>query len=597
MKNLVISNNDNLWSKEYTNILVGDWCFLGYEKKSSFNKLKYEIFDSHWSNPDKLNKDIKYLQSNIWDEAIDFLSSELNNYHGVSLPKKYWENLVKGWLVIFVPIVFDRYETLRLIKFHNKNLNLKAKIFEFDDNKFIPNETFEFSTDISLRNDWTHWINSKLVKYLDIDFELVSKLDDNNYLQSSNPENNIITINTRQRSNILKYKKISFYRRICEKIGLFKIFKRKLAIIDCHFSKFDKIILFLMFGQIPERYAPDFFEYSKKKDLNFRKKYCDLNIKEKNFFNFLKQNLLLAIPKSFLEDYKDLVKHQKDSDWPKKPNIILSSIGGHYNDIFNIYAAEKRLLGSKLIYAQHGGVYGVSKFNFGEFLENKADRFLTWGWKKEEKHFPLFFLGKDVKKVKKNTNATGIIMSATNFFNIPYQPRAAPNDSTETRMYVNNINNFLAHLDKKLYSKFDVNYADFNRVPNLRDEIKFKEVKFQNLTESVVKRSVNYKLVIETINSTGFLENLYYNVPFIALFDKRYCPLDEEAKKYYKNLENSKIIFYNPIDAAKHVNEIYDDVYSWWNSADLQKGRKIFCEKYARKRNNFFNNWKKAFEF
>ena len=90
---------------------------------------------------------------------------------------------------------------------------------------------------------------------------------------------------------------------------------------------------------------------------------------------------------------------------------------------------------------------------------------------------------------------------------------------------------------------------------------------------------------------------MYYNVPFIALFDKKYCPLDEEAKKYYKNLENSKIIFYNPIDAAKHVNEIYDDVYSWWNSADLQKGRKIFCEKYARKRNNFFNNWKKAFEF
>ena len=597
MKNLVISNNDNLWSKEYTNILVGDWCFLGYEKKSSFNKLKYEIFDSHWSNPDKLNKDIKYLQSNIWDEAIDFLSSELNNYHGVSLPKKYWENLVKGWLVIFVPIVFDRYETLRLIKFHNKNLNLKAKIFEFDDNKFIPNETFEFSTDISLRNDWTHWINSKLVKYLDIDFELVSKLDDNNNLYSSNPRNNIININTKIRTSSLKYQKRSLYKKIFEKIGLFKIFKRKLAIIDCHISKFDKIILFLMFGQIPERYAPDFFEYSKKKDLNFRKKYCDLNIKEKNFFNFLKQNLLLAIPKSFLEDYKDLVKHQKDSDWPKKPNIILSSIGGHYNDIFNIYAAEKRLLGSKLIYAQHGGVYGVSKFNFGEFLENKADRFLTWGWKKEEKHFPLFFLGKDVKKVKKNTNATGIIMSATNFFNIPYQPRAAPNDSTETRMYVNNINNFLAHLDKKLYSKFDVNYADFNRVPNLRDEIKFKEVKFQNLTESVVKRSVNYKLVIETINSTGFLENLYYNVPFIALFDKRYCPLDEEAKKYYKNLENSKIIFYNPIDAAKHVNEIYDDVYSWWNSADLQKGRKIFCEKYARKPNNFLKSWKKAFEF
>ena len=73
MKNLVISNNDNLWSEEFINILVGDWCFLGYEDKCSHNKFKYEIFDSHWSNLNKLNDDIKYLQSKVWDEVIDFI--------------------------------------------------------------------------------------------------------------------------------------------------------------------------------------------------------------------------------------------------------------------------------------------------------------------------------------------------------------------------------------------------------------------------------------------------------------------------------------------------------------------------------------------
>ena len=40
MKNLVISNNDNLWSEEFINILVS--CFLGYEDKCSHNKFKYK---------------------------------------------------------------------------------------------------------------------------------------------------------------------------------------------------------------------------------------------------------------------------------------------------------------------------------------------------------------------------------------------------------------------------------------------------------------------------------------------------------------------------------------------------------------------------
>ena len=213
MKNLVISNNDNLWSEEFINILVGDWCFLGYEDKCSHNKFKYEIFDSHWSNLNKLNDDIKYLQSKVWDEVIDFISLELNKYHGVSLPKKYWENVLMGWLVIFIPMAFDRYETLNLIKKRSNNSNLKTKIFEFDDTKFISNETFEFSTDVSLTNDWTHWINSKIVKYLEIDFELLSKLEVNNNLQSSTPENNIIKINTKKRTNALKNNK-KFYKNI-----------------------------------------------------------------------------------------------------------------------------------------------------------------------------------------------------------------------------------------------------------------------------------------------------------------------------------------------------------------------------------------------
>ena len=81
------------------------------EDKCSHNKFKYEIFDSHWSNLNKLNDDIKYLQSKVWDEVIDFISLELNKYHGVSLPKILGKRTY-GLAGDFYSNGFDRYETL-----------------------------------------------------------------------------------------------------------------------------------------------------------------------------------------------------------------------------------------------------------------------------------------------------------------------------------------------------------------------------------------------------------------------------------------------------------------------------------------------------
>ena len=104
MKNLVISNNDNLWSEEFINILVGDWCFLGYEDKCSHNKFKYEIFDSHWSNLNKLNDDINIYRVAVWDEVIDFLFLELKQISRSFFTKKILENVLMGWLVIFIPM-------------------------------------------------------------------------------------------------------------------------------------------------------------------------------------------------------------------------------------------------------------------------------------------------------------------------------------------------------------------------------------------------------------------------------------------------------------------------------------------------------------
>ena len=42
-----------------------------------------------------------------------------------------------------------------------------------------------------------------------------------------------------------------------------------------------------------------------------------------------------------------------------------------------------------------------------------------------------------------------------------------------------------------------------------------------------------------------------------------------------------KVFFDNPVDAAKHVNNIWDDVPLWWNSREVKSAISKFIDEYA----------------
>ena len=99
------------------------------------------------------------------------------------------------------------------------------------------------------------------------------------------------------------------------------------------------------------------------------------------------------IPKSFLEGFLDL-QFLYPKSWSKKPNVIFTSNAFWQNTIFAHYCAEKKLNGTKLVFGQHGGGYGISSYFFDEkHILDISDIYINWGWKKSVKSKPLgFFL-------------------------------------------------------------------------------------------------------------------------------------------------------------------------------------------------------------
>ena len=597
MKNLVISNNKVIWSKEYKNILLGEWCLEGVKNQHNFQKFNYEILKSFWSEEKNTLANVKLIQNELWDKIINFISVELNNYHKTNFDKKYWEIIVAGWLIVYLPMLFERFGALKSVKEKFISNEITSKFFLFNYEKFIPNNTFHFRSVISLSNNWNHWINSEIIQYLHINFEKVEKLDENNNLNSSstNDQDNLIIKNTRNMENKLTRDNNNLFSKIKSKIKKLCFQNYKIIIIDCYISKLEKLFLYVISLSLPAKFFTPYYEITKTIDTKFRNKNVEQD-HEKDFLNFFKSIFFKSVPKSFIEDYVKIKSTHQNSYWPKKPKVILTSIANIYNDVFNNYCSEKKLLNTKLCVYQHGGTYKVNKYNFGEFMEQRlADIYLTYGWTSGKKTYPFFFsTNKTEKNFKKNQNAKGIIISATNFYNIPYQLRPIPSNYSQTKKHINNINSLLNSLSKEIVnSKLHVNYANFNRNPNLKNLVTIRGIKFNNIEKSTISKSIDFRLILETVNSTGFLENLFFNVPFVALFDKEYCPINDESQIDYEPLIKNNIVFYDPKKAAEHINKIYYDTPSWWEDNELQRSRKIFCDKYVRKSDNKYISWYK----
>jgi len=171
--NLITIDNKKLWVKNKKNLLLGNWCINNDHKYKTNNKKNYSISDYHWKNKSKYRKDLKYL-CKIYNLLLNNLQLNLNKFHKLNYPKRYWEILLYRWLWLYLFKIYDRWEIVRTTKKNNNKLT--SRIFFYDKIKFIANDSKEFSTSILNSDDWNHWIYGEIFKFVGgIDYKFVNK--------------------------------------------------------------------------------------------------------------------------------------------------------------------------------------------------------------------------------------------------------------------------------------------------------------------------------------------------------------------------------------------------------------------------------------
>ena len=566
--NLIISDHKNLWSRK-NNILIGDWCANNNNilKNKKIKKAKY-----HWDSKKKIQKDLLYLY-HLYEFILIKLTKKLNTYHKKKFTKKCWEIILSKWLWFYIIFYFDRWEQVNNLKNKKK---LFVKLLDFDQNQFIPLDSENFSKNIHT-NNWNHFAFSKIIKFIRI-------------IKYQNI--NIIKENL----NIKKKDSFSFNIKI--------IFARILNIISSNkfycLNVFPGIISNLIFAFSFQQFRSRIIFYKRYKDnkidIDSREKNLLINKKKSTKFEkFIFENIVENLPKSYFENFNSINEMIDTLGLPKFPKVIMTASEHHYNDVFKIYSANKIMNKSKYYIFQHGGSYGSADLFPTEKFDIKiADKFFSWGWTNKEKKIEKFFCNRNFfikKKIKRKKITKGIIIPYIECSLYPNNIASGrPRTKEDVKSYINVLNLFYRNLNEnikkesffKSLNQFKTDYNIYDTYVKNSLKKLLKNIKFMQSDSNTYKFLDNFKLCVETLNSTGYLESLQLNLPTVVIFDKNFCDIRKNSKKDFDALKKVNILFENSYEAANFINKNYNNLEEWWNEAQLQKIRKQFCDKYAR---------------
>jgi putative transferase (TIGR04331 family) len=572
------------WSNNSINLLAGQWCEI-YRDNKIAAKYKYQVADYHWDDRKKFFKDSFYLRS-LNSITLSVLTKELNLYHKVKYPERFWKILIGPWLHKFIHIIFDKYQILSKINNHYKIDS--SFIINLDSEYFVPFDTKMFST--FMRDDlWHHYIFSKLLlNFFTIKYKFIEVSKNINY-----PNKEFIHADIEES---VKYNYLKKFDLFFKKI--FSTRKHEYFIKNSGFSITDEIKLNFILNK---SLSLNFFTPEK----NFKVKKLDrgnflnnLDTKNDEFFKILLFMTKEQLPKIFLESFNELKESVEKLNWPDKPKKIFTAYAYEFDEHFKLYTAKNILKGTKFIIGQHGGFFGMAKWNLPEEHQiNISDKFLSWGWQDNKNimkdGFAFINFSTKVLEYKKNKKAIFITHPVERY---SCKTQAWPTSSSQSYKYMNSHIEFINNLKKDIQKNFvfrilrkhddlfKTGYID--RVKNSFYHKDFGGTKLSKVLD-------HYKLAFIVNNSTTLLYTLSINFPTVLFWDEGYFELNETSAKYFNELKTVGILHTSPLDAANHINKIWSNIEIWWESDKVQKIRKIFCDNYVKRKSCKIHELKK----
>ncbi len=559
-KRLVLGEIDNSYDHQ-RDILLGPWCLL----KSDFQYRSHEI--NFPPDPLMSSEDFDKFENQcslIFNELFSIVVDKLNRLNNTKFSPHFWHVIASPWLTLLISSTLEK--KIRLNKFLKEKRTLSLTLTQFE-NDFNFEDTNDFILN-GLRNPlYIEWILSLFINDEKNDGPLLIE------------------------KKVKKFTKIdrncsfrSWKERLKTKIN-FQLCVRNVKGINLVESFLLTIIIFCSsLSKTPKKKKKKFTKIK-----TFQSKLSD---------GALDINWEFLIEKTLPNNFKNL-RPLKPTFAPLINNKIIVSGTELYTD------EEKKLNlalfvenGGELFVSQHGSNYGYLKyFSLAFNVEYNFAGFFSWGWKSQSSYncnfidLPSPMISKISKKFIFSKENSDIIFVSTEtkptvdaIVSIP-QPVQLMSYRKDKLTFFNSLPSSIRE---------NIYYRPYFNHPTLFNDKEFilKYFKDVKICSGDLHRAIlNCKLIIMDNPGTTLNICLGANIPTICYWRETDYIFDDNGKDAFLNLRNVGILHSTPGDAAKFLKHINSDVFSWWNTSEVQSARLMWSEIYARKSEKWFLDW------
>ena len=271
--------------------------------------------------------------------------------------------------------------------------------------------------------------------------------------------------------------------------------------------------------------------------------------------------------------------------------IVSEAWLSHTNiNLFRALAHEKRDV--KTLYNEHNCLFHPFIGNFVNYVSKRVDKYLTFGWKTDDPKFisTSSLFPYKIKMINKIQNINILYVSYPASYYFPIYCSAWSNSGFGGINHLKFTKSFFESLPRTIRNEIsyrgypkDYSIAQLNFDKEVILERCLKGVKFVSSSKfngpSCKEQMLSSRIVIIDFLSTSYLESLHMNIPTICFWDPESMSLKPEYSDFFDDLISAKIIHTNPVKAAKHLENVYNNPQTWWQSKEVQNLKDRWLER------------------
>lgn len=554
-------------------------------------------------------KRLKNVNLDVEDNQIEILSDRtsvlvehaanyMNEVHDLNKSIRYWETILGDFIDRYLRVIVDRYNKFELLSTENREfMKVGLSTSSYQISQFQRQFFSKCKTDDLLNYQLLTQIAKFRGRVIDQrNAQELGMASDQGREYTREAERYSFTRVLKNGVKVLLNAAFDFESRgLCSQVS---VYNTNIPVTDLLY------LVLMTAGRVWPARLPDPEWEDSEVDWYRREKLREVDSGD-HFSNMVLHTLAYNLPTCFLENFlpikRSIEKQVGDRSWPR---VIV--FGWAKDAITKTWLAESADRGATIVGVQLGGLYGEGFYAGEENVRRIADRFITWGWKDEERDIPLPSLRLPSRtEIDPGSTSDSILWvgKAPKFTTHPNRyglgseasRRVGPSEYEERQA------RFYEALPDELKSTLIIRPKPNGMSASMRRYLRdrFPSAEIDDLSREFVMRAREARLlVIDHFGATTFLEALAMGKPVVVFSDlrgseKSIFPMSEIAIPYYEELHRVGVYHHTPESAANLVREVSSDIRAWWNAPKRQDVINEFCHQFARTAKDDKQQWRR----